>query len=369
MTHPTNTETRASLPLRETSVPPLPRTNWWLRMTSTGWDLPQETIEQREKVRRSRLTSWILLGMLVTLVAFIPATFMDRASAFAVLFALAGVLVAMLCNRMGLVTVAGTILVILTCLAVIGVVLGSADGKIHLVYLPAYDVLVISVILGASILPRGAAFIIAGVNVVLIYGDLMLQPWSTDLHQALSQYSMAVIAGRPVAIQIMTAVIAFLWVRGMDQAVRRADRAEELRTIEQRFSMAETERKARVEEFVQEVINALRLLANGQEGLIILSSDHPLHQQGMFINNQLRQFYRLKQGGATNEQTAYAAKLLLTMLQRINTGQSMVNGLDPQLFMTQVPVIDEISWHLYYMLQGKHAPMLSPRSPAQDGRI
>ncbi|MBV9710228.1 MAG: hypothetical protein JO011_04840, partial [Ktedonobacteraceae bacterium] len=32
--------------------------NWWLRKTSFGWDKPQETIEQREMVRRSRLTSW-----------------------------------------------------------------------------------------------------------------------------------------------------------------------------------------------------------------------------------------------------------------------------------------------------------------------
>ncbi|GHO46840.1 hypothetical protein [Ktedonospora formicarum] len=368
MMHPTNSESRTSSPLGETTNPPLPRVNWWLRMTSTGWDIPQETIEQREKVRRSRLTSWILLGMLVTLTAFIPATFTDRASMFSVLFALAGVLVATFCNRKGFVTVAGGILVTLSILATIGVVLGSADGKIHLVYLPAYDIMVISVILGASILPRSAAFIIAVVNTILITADLMVQPLSPDLQQAISQYTMAVIVGRPVAIQIMVAVISFLWVRGMDQAVKRADRAEELRSIEQRFSMVEAERKAQVEEFVQEIINALRLLANSQEGLVVLSPNHPLHQQGMFINNQLKQFYRLKQsGGVTNEQTAYAAKILLTMLQRVNTGHMKPSGLDPRVFATQVPIIDTISWYLYHMLQGKYAPAVSPNSPAHGG--
>lgn len=369
MAQPFNSEAQSSFPLRETPLPPPPKTNWWLRMTSAGWDSPQETIEQREKARRSRLTSWILLGTLVTLVVFIPATFTDKASVFTVLFALVGVLIAIVLNRKGLVTIAGIILVALSCLAIIGVVIGSADGKIHLVYLPAFDILVLPVILGASILPRSATFIIAAINVALIYGDLMLQPWSADLHQAISQYTIAVIAGRPVAIQIMTAVIAFLWVRGMDQAVRRADRAEELRALEQFFNQAEVERKARVEEFVQEVINALRSLANSQEGMIVLSPNHPLHQQAMFINNQLRQFYRLKQGGLNNEQTAYAAKMLLTMLQRINSGQGMVSALDPRLFRTQVPMIDEISWHLYFMLQGKYAPAPTRNSTALDERF
>lgn len=358
MTQPLSPEPPVSFPLREASMPALPKTNIWLRWTSTGWDTPQETIEQREKVRRSRLTSWILLGLLLSLVAFIPATFSDKASAFTVLIALVVVVIAMILNRKGFVTIAGITLVALSCAAVIGVVVGSTDGKIHLVYLPAYDILVIPVILGASILPRRVAFVIACVNVALIYGDLFLQPWSPDLQQAINQYGMAVIAGRPVTIQIMTAVIAFLWVRGMDQAVRRADRAEELRAIELRFTQAETERTARVEEFVQEIMNALSALANGQEGFIVLLDQHPLHQQAIFINNQLRQFYRLKQGNnAVNEQTVYSARMLLTLLQRINSGQSMPSGLDPRQFTTQTPVINEMAWYLYFMLQGRNAPV------------
>lgn len=357
MTQPLSPEPPSSFPLRETSMPASPKTNVWLRWTSTGWDTPQETIEQREKVRRSRLTSWILLGLLLSLVAFIPATFSDKASAFTVLIALVLVVVAIVLNRKGFVTTAGILLVALSSAAVIGVVLGSADGKIHLVYLPAYDVLVIPVILGASILPRRATFVIAGVNVALIYGDLFFQHWSPDLQQAITQYGMPVIAGRPVTIQIMTAVIAFLWVRGMDQAVRRADRAEELRAIQLRFTQAEVERTAQVEEFVQEIINALRALANGQEGFIALPEQHLLHQQAIFINNQLRQFHRLKQGNnVVNEQTVYSAHMLLTLLQRINSGQSILSGLDPRQFTTPTPVINEIAWYLYFMLQGRNAP-------------
>ncbi|GCF09804.1 hypothetical protein [Dictyobacter arantiisoli] len=343
---------------KQPTAPAVPtKLNFWLRLTSTGWDQPQNTIEQREKVRRSRLTSWILLAEIIALIAFVPATLSDRASGFAVLFATITLVIEIILNRKGLVTLAGTILVVMTCLAVVGVIIGSTDGQIHLVYLPAYDLLVIAVILGASILPRSAAFVIAFANIVLIYGDLLLQPWSPDLHQAINQYGMAVIAGRPVAIQLVAAIISFLWVRGMDQAIRRADRAEELRSLEQRFLEVEAERTVLIEEFVRSIITSIEALANGQEGAVQLPPQHPLQPQATFINTQLKQFYKLKQSNSvTNEQINYAARMLLTMLQRINTNQSTVSGLDPRQFSTQVPIIDEIAIYLFFFLQGKHMP-------------
>ncbi|HET8845053.1 MAG TPA: hypothetical protein VFN35_26500, partial [Ktedonobacteraceae bacterium] len=216
---------------------PQPKVNWWLRMSSSGWDKPQETIEQRERTRRSRLLAWILLGVLVALALFIPAAFKDRASAFSVGGAFVGVLIIIQLNRRGLVTVAGTVLVLMSSLSTISVIIGSADGQIHLVYLPAYDFMVVPIILGAAILPRSAVLPIALVNVGLVYGDLLLQNKSPDLLNAINSYGsyqvgFLIISGRPVAIIVITAVIAYLWIRGMDDALRRADRAEELRNIE-----------------------------------------------------------------------------------------------------------------------------------------
>jgi hypothetical protein len=333
------------------------RANFWLRLTSVGWDQPQHTIEQREKVRRSRLTSWVLLAEMIALIAFVPATFSDRASGFAVLFATITLVIEIMLNRKGLVTLAGIILVVMASLAVIGVVIGSTDGKIHLVYLPAYDLLVISVILGASILPRSAAFVIACVNIILIYADLLLQPWSPDLREAINQYGMAVIAGRPVAIQLVAAIISFLWIRGMDQAIKRADHAEELQSLEQRFQEAEVARTILIEEFVHSIIISIEALANGQEGIVLLPSRHPFQQQATFINTQLKHFYKLKQShNVTNEQTNYAARMLLMLLQHLNSNQGTISVLDPQHFSTQVPVIDEIATYLFFFLQGKHVP-------------
>ena len=57
-------------PPRITAAPQ--RVNWWLRLTSAGWDKPQYTVAQREMTRRSRLASWLILGLFLALVVVSP---------------------------------------------------------------------------------------------------------------------------------------------------------------------------------------------------------------------------------------------------------------------------------------------------------
>ncbi|GCE45996.1 hypothetical protein EI42_01291 [Thermosporothrix hazakensis] len=327
------------------------RTNWWLRLTSSGWDKPQDTIARRELTRRSRLTSWILLGSLVALLLFIPAMARDVPSAILVVVAFLFLLLVAVCNRMGQVLIAGSMLVALMCLATLGVVLMAPGGQITLVYLPAYDFMVVAVVVGASLLPRWAAFIIGAINIILIYADLILQPKAADLQQAIDLYGLAVLAGRPVALHVLVAVVAFLWVRGMDEAVRRADRAEDLRMLEHEMKQAEARRAEEIEVFVQSTIRALRFLANGQEGLVMLPPGHPLQEQATFLNAQLKQFYLLKQESkGPHRQVMLAAELLLRRLRAIGMQQMSVNALDPRHFSTHVTIIDELASAIYILL-------------------
>lgn len=343
------------------------KVNWWLRMTSSGWDKPQETIEQREKMRRSQLLSWIILGVAVALLAFIPAARTNTPTLITLGVVLIGLVFIIFLNRRGWVMLAGILFVTISIGSALGVILGSPDGKISLVYLPAYDFEVLPVIIGVSILPRISAFIIAAIDIALIYADLLLQPHTQDLQLAIQQYGIPVLAGRPTAIILITAVIAYLWVRGMDRAVKRADRAEELRALEQYLSQVEAEHTERVKEFVQETINAISAQANGQEGLLLLPPGHPWEQQATFINTQLKQFHKLKQvSRGPNNQFLFASETLLRLLQRIQSNQSPVSALDPRRFTTQVPVIDEIAKYIYFLF---HAQYLQQESPAPERKM
>src|SRR5215831_18548180 len=126
------------------------RPNWWLRLTSSGWDRPLVTIEQRELARRSRLASWIILGLLIVVAVLLPAGVSDLPTLGALAGVALGLLIAAALNRAGHVTLAGSLLVLFVIGAVLGAVAGATPG-LDTVYLPAYDRFAIAVLIGASI--------------------------------------------------------------------------------------------------------------------------------------------------------------------------------------------------------------------------
>src|SRR5258707_6685490 len=106
------------------------KVNWWLRVTSSGWDKPQETIEQRESTRRSQLLSWILLGECVALAGFIPTVFTSLPALAMILIAAFTMLIVIWLNRTGLIVVAGILQVIVSISVTFGVLLASPDGAL-----------------------------------------------------------------------------------------------------------------------------------------------------------------------------------------------------------------------------------------------
>ncbi len=272
------------------------RPNWWLRVASSGWQRPQMTVEQRELARRSRLLAWILLGLLAVNVVLLPIGIGDPATLVALLVSAAGIILAVALNRLGQVTPAGLLLVALICAAVIGD-LASFPNGLSVDALPAYDLLVIPVVVAASVLPRAAAFGVAALNCALIALDFFLQPHAPDLAAEIAQYggltagALALLA-RPFGIQIIIAVVAYLWVRGTDDAIRRADRAEEIAALE--HSIAEQKRQLDVG--IQLLLETHVHAANGDFSTRApLRQDNVLWQISYSLNNLLARMQRAVQ--------------------------------------------------------------------------
>lgn len=266
---------------------------WWLRLTSSGWNLPQTTIEQREQMRRSQLASWIILGLLVADVVLLPVCIDDLGTLSAIIVVGIGLLVAAFLNRLGYVAWAGILIIFLLCGGVLSSLLFQSVG-LTLDALPAYDLLAITVIVAASVLPRWSAFIVAAVNTGLMFLDLWLQPHAGDLQQKLQVYAsfltgaLALLA-RPVALQIVLAIVAYLWVLGTNTAVARADRAEELAVLEHEIAGQRDE----LENGVQEILQALVHVANGKLAVRVpVSQEHLLWQIASAINNLLNRLQR-----------------------------------------------------------------------------
>lgn len=262
--------------------------NWWLRHASSGWDRPQRSVHEREIARRSRLMAWIILALLIMVVVLLPAGTADMPTLIAILAAGVGMIIAAILNRAGLITAAGSLLVLLVIGAVVGAVT-SAPGGLDTVYLPAYDLFAIAVVLGASILPRGAAFVIAGVNVAIIVADFLLQTKTGDLLRLYKLEGALPLIARPIALQIIIATVAYLWVRGTDEAIRRADRAEEMAQLEHAFA----EQRRQLEVGAQQLLETHVRVANGDyTARAPLSQDHMLWQVAASLNNLITRIQR-----------------------------------------------------------------------------
>src|SRR5258707_12959923 len=216
----------------ETSAPARPPVNWWLRHTSSGWEQPYfGTIAQREQARRSRLASWLILGLIVGVIILSPLAFEDARSRATLGVWAVGLLIAGVFNRRGWVTLAGVTLVVLFSGGILFANLASPLG-LTLGELPNFDAYVVSVVVAATLLPRASIFLVAAGNSLLIIGNYALQPHNANIVQDAHLYSSVTVQTvsflvRPIALQLVLAVGAYLWVRGVEEALRGAYPAEE----------------------------------------------------------------------------------------------------------------------------------------------
>jgi hypothetical protein len=266
------------------------RPNLWLRLASSGWDKPQVTVAQREAVRRSQLTAWILLGLLVADVLLTPAGLGDFPTLMAIALVGVGILVAIALNRLSYTTAAGVLLIVLIIGADIGAISGGAGG-LQVVDLPAYDLLVIAIIIAASILPPLSAFLVAAINVSAIILHFAFEPHAADLMQQVNTLGVLPLLARPVALQVIIAAVAFLWVHGTQEQIRRADRAEEVAQLE----TAVADQKRALDQGVQELTRAFVQAANGDYNVRVnIPRQNPLWSLGAQMNTFVQ---RLQQAG------------------------------------------------------------------------
>jgi hypothetical protein len=235
----------------------------WLHFASSSGNNPQGTLRERELARRSDLIAWLVLGMLGGLVIVSPIAIGDNGALLTYLCFLALQLAAISLNRAGHLTTAGIILVVSMNAAIFAYMWSSPLG-LTMGQLPNYDAFAVSVVIAASVLPRRSAFIIATLNSATIVADYMIRPHNANvaldaaLYPSVTVQTISLLV-RPIGLQFMMAVVAYLWVRGTDMALLRADRAEEIAMLEYR----ELERTSTLEEGVRYLHQTLSQWAQG----------------------------------------------------------------------------------------------------------
>ncbi len=192
---------------------------WWYRLTAPPEAAVDASLAERERARRGRLSSIILLVMLVFLFASLLGSLLqpDHHLLFVLLPSILISIIVLVLNRLGKVLTAGIVLVLGFELGYIFGLLRTPGG-LGVRDLPRFDLLVEAVLLAVSFLPARIVPWIALGNCIFIWAAIAFLPHTGDLNSLLSMHAYSVIE-TPIALQVIVAFITYLWVRSTNQAI------------------------------------------------------------------------------------------------------------------------------------------------------
>jgi hypothetical protein len=261
----------------------------WYHLTAIPEQPYQTSFIKREAERKSRLLSTAVFFLMLVIALIIPATLFiaNHAVLWLCVIMLAICMVSLILNRNGKTILAGIIITIMFEVAFFLAIVSTRPFDVA--NLPLYDMLVLPELLVASLLPGSSIFFAALLNSLFIWGDLVFQPRTPLLHQYLASPLFYVALVRPVVIQILVAVVVYIWVRSTLRAIERADKAEMLAHLEHALA----EQKKQLEIGIQNILQTHTAISNGNlDARVPLTQDHALWPLANALNTLLTRFQR-----------------------------------------------------------------------------
>jgi hypothetical protein len=172
--------------------------------------------------------------------------------------------------------------------------------------LPVLDVLIISELIAVSLLPPASVFVVAFSNILFIFTVFAFFPRSPELNMLLTSQMAYNAVTQPIILQVVVAVVAYLWVRSARLALARADRAEEIAQLQSREAellRREAERSHQLEQESEHLLQVLVRAANGDIGVrATLTQENVLWRVGNAVNLLLSRLRRVNLAESENKQ-------------------------------------------------------------------
>lgn len=301
------------------------RMQWWYRIAAPPRPASTESFTTREAYRRGKLISIALLMQLTIVIILLPTLgiFVNHALIpnLSIMVVLLGI--AIFLNRKGWVIPAGILAVAGLDLSLMLDLLSYPALSSFL--LPLLDLLVLPELFAVSLLPPRAVFIDAGLHICFIIAALtFLIPQDAETKILLHTSALQDAIARPIVLQILVAVITYLWVRSATQAIERADRATSIAMLER--DMAEqgvrvTEEKQQLEDSIQQIVSVHAQAANGNYGArVSLTEGNPLWTIAGSLNNLLSRVQRYRQDSLLLTQTNEAIHRFFQARSHVGNG-------------------------------------------------
>lgn len=238
--------------------------------------------EVRDQMRQKQVVNVILAVIVVFQLINLPGAILMHSaiSIGTVVLGLVLCAIAMIFNFQGRVIIVSLLLIAVVDLGC-GLMLLTTPMGLDASDLPIFDVLIVSEIIAVSLISPMSVFPVALSNIVFIIADLLFQPRTMQLDMVLKSDMAYNAIAQPISLQIVVAVVSFVWVRNALFALSRADRAEEIAEIRRK----EAERQKILDEGVQHLSQVLTQAANGDRTVRAnMGQDNILWRVGNSLN-------------------------------------------------------------------------------------
>ncbi len=340
-----------------------PWISWWYAIAAPAAQKSVEelTLQEREFLRRGKLTSIALLIELIEMgLQAYPAAHDGTASFPALLIAVGAAIIATILNRLGKLLPAGWIAMSILELTMTFVLVIPAGGHLSVGQLPFLFLLIQPLMISVLLFPAGGVLIVAAINVCITCFVLLVIPKTADL-QMYIHMNAGPFFFVPTSDLIACALISFIVITSLKENLVRADKAEEVTKLQRMMAEQtrhELQTKRQLETGVQEIVSGLTHFANGDHtARIKLEQGHLLWPVGSSLNNTLGRFTRLREQTQTMEQTFTAVQNYLT---EVRIAKAQGKALPAPQSGTQLDaLVEEIL--TYPAHHSKHQPTQRPR--------
>ena len=281
----------------------------WYRVTAPK-ELPSDApFRDREKVRRARTASWILLVVILLVLVPLPGVLSEpNVVATLLVVAVIDCVALFVFNRRGNLIVAGLITVFTIEAGLLGTIF-TLPGGMSPIDLPLFDLLVQSEIVAVALFASGWIFALMVLNIGIIFLVLHSGHLSPELAVFFTQRGTTIFT-QAVEIQVIITIFAFILVRSADVAILHLDRAEKIAELERR----EIERQQIVEEekhqldsAVEQILSALQAVSNGNYGVRVpVSENSTLFRVAYALNTLFQRLGSFRQQQAQIQQAQQA---------------------------------------------------------------
>ncbi len=341
----------------------------WYTITAPAPVPDTAPLWKREVARRGRIIS---LVMIVTVaLAALPLAFHPSIQ---ILGGLVGAIVLdmfalVVFNRSGKIVISGLIITFVTEVGIVGELAGQLAlyHGLHLGFVPFLCLLIQGVAVAASTLDIRVAFFIFLLNCIFLFFVVKYVPYTSDLTAyLLTSEGYEGLVETPLSCLIVGFCLITIWVGSANDAIRRADRADERAMYAEKIAERDRQvaaQKEQLERDVDELVTGIASMANNPGRPLMVKQDNTLWTINIALDH-----LRMRLNNLGNELLRHQTmerrtqEAVARLAAYVRAGQSL------RSWERTGTVIDPLASSLSNYLVQQQSKTLSPPLPHQEIR-